>query len=357
MECSNGELSGVNCYEKCKPGFHGELHVCWNENLDNAIASVILTSAEMPLVQACYATIASYSLYIAEGLKRTDIENVDFDPFIKCAWPVLQTMDALDDSWDSNNGVTVAVTASITGSAPVVGVNAYGGVAFEFKDVDNVEIWAFTGGCTQVGNGDGYSVGIDSGMAIFRDVDAIDGFSTYLSMGLNFFDIVDASSAWAFDDKCEILGMSTTVGVSCGTSGCVNPAEPVSFSVATGQCINFHRESLGSLKSPATNSAAKTVGFNALPGTPALIALEASRASNENEYCCQSKTVDGWNGNWNGICWGLRAKNDCEAHGIECHWDHDNCRSELACSLRDMECMSDEECCSGRCKIDDQLCR
>jgi len=93
---------------------------------------------------------------------------------------------------------------------------------------------------------------------------------------------------------------------------------------------------------------------------PALIAREKTgftsvAAQPEANYCCHSETVDGWNGNYNGVCFGHQTKEDCDSN--ECYWDADNCRKELTCLLRDVVCESNDDCCSGRCKVDDLLCR
>merc|ERR1712228_99076 len=77
----------------------------------------------------------------------------------------------------------------------------------------------------------------------------------------------------------------------------------------------------------------------------------------DGSYCCQARTVDGWNGNWNGVCWGEQTEADCNSNGQKCEWTPDDCRSKLDCLLRDVECELDEDCCSGRCKADDKLCR
>merc|ERR1712130_950987 len=94
--------------------------------------------------------------------------------------------------------------------------------------------------------------------------------------------------------------------------------------------------------------------------TPALIAREKSgftsvAAQPVANYCCHSETVDGWNGNYNGVCFGHQTEEDCDSN--ECYWDAENCRRELTCLLRDVECESNDDCCSGRCKVDDLLCR
>merc|ERR1712154_17773 len=93
---------------------------------------------------------------------------------------------------------------------------------------------------------------------------------------------------------------------------------------------------------------------------PMLIAREKSgftsvAAQPEANYCCHSETVDEWNGNYNGVCFGHQTEEDCDSN--ECYWDASNCRRELACLLRDVECESNDDCCSGRCKVDDLLCR
>jgi len=91
---------------------------------------------------------------------------------------------------------------------------------------------------------------------------------------------------------------------------------------------------------------------------PALIALDGiSDGVSDGNYCCQSRTIDGWNGNWNGVCWGEQTEADCNSNGRKCEWTPDDCRGELDCLLRDVECESDEDCCSGRCKVDEKLCR
>merc|ERR1719203_1434637 len=89
---------------------------------------------------------------------------------------------------------------------------------------------------------------------------------------------------------------------------------------------------------------------------PALIAMHSTHVPDRN-YCCQARTVDGWNGNWNGVCWGEQTEADCNSNGRKCEWTPDECRSELNCLLRDAECQSDEDCCSGRCKVGEKLCR
>ena len=115
------------------------------------------------------------------------------------------------------------------------GVNWYGGIAFDFVDEHNVDIWAFVGGCTTKG-GD-FAVGIDAGLGLFRNVEGIDGFSTYFSMGVSFFGLFSAGSSWAYDNNCQISGMSTTAGV--GPSWGDSPI--VSLDVGFGHCINFNR--------------------------------------------------------------------------------------------------------------------
>merc|ERR1712228_1131714 len=82
---------------------------------------------------------------------------------------------------------------------------------------------------------------------------------------------------------------------------------------------------------------------------PALIALHS-------QYCCKANTVDGWNGNWNGVCWGYETEEQCNDNGRKCRWTPGDCRTELGCLLINEECTYDKDCCSGRCKVDDRLC-
>merc|ERR1719273_1489714 len=158
-------------------------------------------------------------------------------------------MEALDDSWNMDQGVTVAVTGSLTKTSGPVGINVYGGLAFEFKNKDTVEIWRFYGGCQDVGFRRRLSVGLDTGMGIFRNVEAIDGYARYLSMGVELFGVVNAGNSWAFDDQCRVSGMATTLGLSSGAN-----AIPITASVSYGECINFHRQSLGEYNSPSSKS-------------------------------------------------------------------------------------------------------
>lgn len=373
-ECANGELDGLNCYEKCDDGYSGSPGVCWNDNLDNSIAAVVLSAGQLPGIQVCYSFLVPYAVYI-QAQDWAGMEGADLDPFLKCAWPLLQTMDALDDSWDSSAGVTVAVVGKVKAKAPVVGVSAYGGLAFEFKDENNVDVWGFAGGCGllhgQVGTFKEdhfhwkWQIGLSGGMAIFRSVNDIKGAKTYVSMGVNIFGILDAGSSWAFDDECQVKGMTNTVGVSCGHIPCVQPI-PVKPDVSTGICVNFDTKLLGSVsayKETAPASAAAVAGLEQRDDPtqpPALIALHSTHAETDDldgSYCCQATTVDGWNGNWNGVCWGEQTEADCNSNGRKCEWTPDDCRSELNCLLRDVECESDDDCCSGRCKVDDKLCR
>jgi len=271
-ECSNGELDGLNCYEKCDDGYSGSPGVCWNDNLDNSIAAVVLTAGQLPGIQVCYSFLAGYAAIIA-AQDLMGLEGADLDPFLKCAWPLLQTMDALDDSWDSSAGVTVAVVGKVKAKAPVVGVEAYGGLAFEFKDENNVDIWGFAGGC---GNLHGkqlikddhlhpsFKIGISGGMAIFRSVNDIRGAKTYLSMGVNIFGIVDAGSSWAFDNECRVKGMTNTVGVSCGHIPCIDPI-PVKPDISTGVCINFDTKRLGGYSVGDSQPPAPVVPAPAVP--------------------------------------------------------------------------------------------
>jgi len=96
---------------------------------------------------------------------------------------------------------------------------------------------------------------------------------------------------------------------------------------------------------------------------PALIALHSTHEPDDldevsdGNYCCQARTVDGWNGNWNGVCWGEQTEADCNSNGRKCEWTPNDCRNELDCFLLDEECEFDEDCCSGRCKVDEKLCR
>lgn len=187
------------------------------------------------------------------------MEDLDYAPFLACAVPILETMAAIDDSWDADNGVTVAATASMTLKNPISGVNAYGGIAFEFEDKHNVNINAFRGGCQQFSD-PSFGAGVDGGMAIFRNVKAIDGTCTFSSAGVALFDIFGVSSSWSFDENCQISGLATTASVSSpGRRRLVNPT------FGGGICATFDRTYLRTVPSPASkSSSAKSVQSNLL---------------------------------------------------------------------------------------------
>jgi len=269
-ECSKGELSGVNCYEKCQSGYDGVLGTCWNKNLGDSIAAVMATSAQISVVATCYQFVAVFAPFVMDYQTGDPLpeglDTLDFDPFLKCAWAAIQTMAAIDDSWDTD-GVTVAVTGSVSVSAPVVGVNAYGGIAFDFESKDKVTIWSFDGGCKQAAFDTDIGIGIDGGMALLRSVGDIDGVESFMSMGVSVFDLVDVGSSWAFDSHCKVTGMSSNVGVSCSKPPCIDISQPVSPAVAAGECINFHRKLIGTVTSPAARSSSAKIGHS-LPEQP-----------------------------------------------------------------------------------------
>merc|ERR1712176_443675 len=80
----------------------------------------------------------------------------------------------------------------------------------------------------------------------------------------------------------------------------------------------------------------------------ALIRLTESAHST---LCCAAKRAP----NWNGRCWGATSKAMCDAvrpPTKRCEWRPSECRATQTCSLRDVDCESNSECCSERCRSD-----
>merc|ERR1712154_325795 len=184
------------------------------------------TGWELPWINGCYVAITPFAwTHLFEQLANGIIPNlldldIDFAPFIHCAVPLLETMAAIDDSWDANNGVTVAATKSVSLKNPISGVNG--------------------------------------GMGIYRDVAAINGTCTYTSMGVGLFNILDVSSSWSFDDNCQVSGMATTGGVG-------SRRRLITPSFEGGICATFGLHKIGSLPSSASkSSSAKSVQSNLL---------------------------------------------------------------------------------------------
>jgi len=263
VECRNGVIDLGFCYEPCPPGYDPFLGLCVQQNLDDSLAAVFTTGWELPWINGCYVAITPFAwTHLFEQLADGIIPNlldldIDFAPFIHCAVPLLETMAAIDDSWDANNGVTVAATKSVSLKNPISGVNGYEGIAFEFVDKDNVNIWVFHGGCHSSSDF-GFSAGVNGGMGIYRDVAAINGTCTYTSMGVGLFNILDVSSSWSFDDNCQVSGMATTGGVG-------SRRRLITPSFEGGICATFGLHKIGSLPSSASkSSSAKSVQSNLL---------------------------------------------------------------------------------------------
>lgn len=392
--CSRGVFDVFGCYSKCKPGQTATPGICWNneemKNIGKQALTVLLTETQMTMTQTCYNFISPYIGAVASGL----FENVDFEPFLNCAWTLIKTMEALDDTWDMDNGITVALTQSASVTSGIQGVSGYIGVAFEFKDRDEVTIWEFAGGCKDNSfQGTLPGLGIQGALVLYRNVEDIDGFAQYHGAGVSVFGALGFMNVYSYGSDCRINSISATNGIDTSK---IN-ASPISATFASGACITFDRTFLRTYKSPASNnrrganpSAAYSTGLkrSGYPGAydavsvfspdengesvlnvltkdtnpsahaPALI----TRVSNfpwrgGARYCCNARIVDGWNGNYNGVCWGHQTEEDCNGNSSECYWDPANCRRELRCSLRDSECESNDDCCSGRCKVDDNLCR
>eukprot|EP01084_Bolivina_argentea_P309445 535252_1 len=71
--------------------------------------------------------------------------------------------------------------------------------------------------------------------------------------------------------------------------------------------------------------------------------------STDGPFCC----VANFEPNWNGRCWGATDERSCDnivPVGERCHWDPSNCRRQQTCLLRDVDCSSNLQCCSGRCR-------
>jgi len=138
------------------------------------------------------------------------------------------------------------------------------GIAFEFEDKHNVNIYSFHGGCQQFSDAS-FGAGLDAGMAIFRNVEAIDGTCTFSSAGVGLFGIFDVSSSWSFDDNCQISGVATTAGVGTGSWSKTGRRRLVTPSFGGGICATFNRTLLGTVASPASkSSSAKSVQSNLL---------------------------------------------------------------------------------------------
>merc|ERR1712154_418549 len=68
----------------------------------------------------------------------------------------------------------------------------------------------------------------------------------------------------------------------------------------------------------------------------------------QNMLCCQT-AIQGFKP-WQGRCWGLQTIGDCQSEPNQrCVWEPNNCMTELLCSLRDVPCDYDNECCSEVC--------
>jgi len=100
--------------------------------------------------------------------------------------------------------------------------------------------------------------------------------------------------------------------------------------------------------SPITPSPVAVRLTTAAPTTPSPTAAPT--------LCCIAKRIP----NWNGRCWGALSEDECNAvlpAGKRCYWDANQCRTEQICLLRGVDCVSNAECCSERCRSDTSQCR
>jgi len=82
---------------------------------------------------------------------------------------------------------------------------------------------------------------------------------------------------------------------------------------------------------------------------------EPLNSAEPSALCCAAKRAP----NWNGRCWGATSKATCDAvqpPTKRCEWRPSECRATQTCSLRDVDCESNTECCSERCRSDTKQC-
>ena len=101
-----------------------------------------------------------------------------------------------------------------------------------------------------------------------------------------------------------------------------------------------------------------TVRLTASPTTasPTTQSPTTSTAASGSAFCCIAKRIP----NWNGRCWGALTEEECNdvlPAGRRCYWNANECRTEQSCLLRGVDCVSNSECCSTRCRSDTSQCR
>jgi len=265
--CQHGEAQGLFCYDDCRDGFDGVLGVCWNQNLGTSILAMLATAPQTPLLTTCYAFISAYIPFVLDY--GTDgLDGLNFDPFLDCASTLIDTLIAIDGTW-SREGITVAATYD-AGVQSGSGFQGYGGIAFEFVDEDNINLWAFVGACRTFGSS--ISIGINGGISLFRSVDSIDGVETFFSAEVDIPILpgkvasFGVGASFGFDEKCKISGMTVGSGISVGSS--VSDLISLPIDVQSGVCANAHREYLTKMVSPSAQSSAKRVAAHPEPSLP-----------------------------------------------------------------------------------------
>merc|ERR1711941_163448 len=171
-------------------------------------------------------------------------QGLNFDPFLDCASTLIDTLIAIDGTW-SREGVVVAATYDASANDDVQG---YAGLAFEFVDSDNVNVYSFVGASKTEGSD--VSVGISGGISLFRSVTDIDGVVSFFAMKVPVLAALNVGGSYGFDSDCKISSMAISSGVSVDS--------PL-VDVRIGTCVNAHRQYLTTLHSPDARSSAKTV--------------------------------------------------------------------------------------------------